>query len=849
MEFVRKDGSLDYFGLTNLVTLILVSFLLLSNLLALFLSFPVVFEGSPKEYHSGISGNMQLIDVLTEPGELRVSYRYLNNGTGPLLIEAILQDGEVPPMPMAVGLVSVNGTVVDFILHDSFSEDGSWKGITIIPHKLREGYQEPVFRYMTENGPLEPPIKRGSFLHSSSSGPGLEIQCNNALEVSDRLILNISGIENMAYEVLDISISGFKGDMLIDDHGDRYSVDLDLYNISGWRSLTVKLSYSGSENMTLGPYLINFLNEPIDHIRVEELSVGQIFHEFDSFYDNGPIEDIEVLKDSMSIYSYTYHSIDMKIGGGSIGSKAIDDGHGEVLNLPLPTVRCSIEGKEVHLRPRDGTGNFSGIFRSPGRYGKGEDRGFALFVADGDIDKFILKKEVYLRGREAPAFSISPDPFHLQNDIPDAFKLEFREGWELTNFRNFTGMPTVKLDENRLNLSFERRRNDNGDLIYSYQGQIDKGDLLNGTFLHVTAIASYSMEITVSFIFFYIPFPITGMGIPIWFALISAAIFFSLLILLLRSSFKNTKKGRSPIGIRTPVSLDSDISVLSRTFAGAFFFSWSIFLLFNFMDQPTPGLDILREEVPVWLRMVLLAEASVWEEIVTRVMFIGLPLMLFAGRGQKWSKRVVGLLGGQGKFGNGEVILVLVSSSIFGLAHIGWGPWKVVPTFVSGALFGYLYIKVGLHAAIAMHFLFDYSNFIFYHFEELPYLPYNMLYIFMLLVGGFFLARIIVGLKWWLEKRSGRRLDPKWLLFLHTFLGVTLLVYLFAIDSSMEYMVLVGLVLPFNLLGFILAKGSMKDLSKVLISVSSLVTLALAPIGLIWIFDYDRDLSDERIGT
>jgi len=550
---------------------------------------------------------------------------------------------------------------------------------------------------------------------------------------------------------------------------------------------------------------------------------------------------LDGIVDTISVHSNTYHRIEMNItydqnpSGGSWNDGNI------TYQFPLPTIRSSIEGKEIHLRPESSNGSFSGIFRTPGGYGNDTVNGLMVANSHENKAEHIFKKEIYIVTRQAPIFFIDPDPYHPREEIPEHFTIEFREGWELTSYREFEGMPTINIGERGIEMQYEEPLNDEGYPYSRYYSEVSNEELLEDQEMTMEVEATYSMEIIVSFIFFHIPFPITGIGIPIWFTLISIAIAISLLVLFFRSSFTIKPGKKEWFRSKDPTRTDSDISILSRTFAGAFFFSWSIVILFNLMDTPTPGLAILGDAVPIWIRMVLLAEASVWEEIITRIMFIGLPLMIFASRGQKFPKRARILLGGQGKFGKGEVILILVSSGLFGLAHIGWGPWKVVPTFVSGALFGYLYIKVGLHAAIAMHFLFDYSSFIFDHFEGLPYLPYYAIYVFCLFIGGFFLASIIVDLKKWFETRAKRRLNPGWWLGAHSLLSLLLLAFIYSIDGSREYIILLAFVIPLNITGYFLRRAGLKEIAGVMVSASSLITLGLAPIGMAWLFDSSRN--------
>jgi len=68
-------------------------------------------------------------------------------------------------------------------------------------------------------------------------------------------------------------------------------------------------------------------------------------------------------------------------------------------------------------------------------------------------------------------------------------------------------------------------------------------------------------------------------------------------------------------------------------------------------------------------------------------------------------------LGGGFTIGPLEAFFIAGSAFMFGYAHVaGWDLWKMLPTFVAGLGFGYLFLKVGIHAAILLHFSFDYLS-------------------------------------------------------------------------------------------------------------------------------------------
>lgn len=108
-----------------------------------------------------------------------------------------------------------------------------------------------------------------------------------------------------------------------------------------------------------------------------------------------------------------------------------------------------------------------------------------------------------------------------------------------------------------------------------------------------------------------------------------------------------------------------------------------------------------------------LANASVWEELIVRVLMIGLPLLLVDlfirkehGKLRKY------ILGGGFSFGTVEIVLLVVSAAIFGYAHYlgGWEAWVVPWDALVGLAFGYLFLRHGLAAAIVLHFAIDYRS-------------------------------------------------------------------------------------------------------------------------------------------
>ena len=107
--------------------------------------------------------------------------------------------------------------------------------------------------------------------------------------------------------------------------------------------------------------------------------------------------------------------------------------------------------------------------------------------------------------------------------------------------------------------------------------------------------------------------------------------------------------------------------------------------------------------------MFSLMNASVYEEFLCRICLLGLPIMIVSLIvGNKDVPFYRYLLGGFG-FKRWMWVFVLLSAAFFALGHLGgWGMWKIVPTFLFGLMTAYVFIKYGVYATIAVHFLTDF---------------------------------------------------------------------------------------------------------------------------------------------
>lgn len=147
------------------------------------------------------------------------------------------------------------------------------------------------------------------------------------------------------------------------------------------------------------------------------------------------------------------------------------------------------------------------------------------------------------------------------------------------------------------------------------------------------------------------------------------------------------------------------------------------------------------ESDPLWMMVYGFARASVWEEIITRVLLIGVPLLwidLLFRRTQMLALAKY-FVGGGMKFGVVECALILFSALMFGFGHLqGWDVWKVVPTVITGLAFGYLFVRIGLYAAIVFHFAFDFLDVPLRYLNAESSLEFSLLFLLWLGAGIMF---------------------------------------------------------------------------------------------------------------
>jgi hypothetical protein len=205
-------------------------------------------------------------------------------------------------------------------------------------------------------------------------------------------------------------------------------------------------------------------------------------------------------------------------------------------------------------------------------------------------------------------------------------------------------------------------------------------------------------------------------------------------------------KGKAIASLMAPERAGSSLEAVAKLFMACMFFSTAYFLLINALgaDMDTPAFgEMSRPEL-----IFGLFSASVFEELISRVLLVGVPLALialFAGRERPLS----GLLGGGMGLTRATAALLLFSSLMFAFAHVGsWDLWKVPQVLVTGLALGWAFVRYGLHASILIHFSINLST------SALEIWPgsmaaealLSMAFIIWLVAGGYFFFHYAIAL-------------------------------------------------------------------------------------------------------
>jgi len=166
---------------------------------------------------------------------------------------------------------------------------------------------------------------------------------------------------------------------------------------------------------------------------------------------------------------------------------------------------------------------------------------------------------------------------------------------------------------------------------------------------------------------------------------------------------------------RTPREGHSPLFTIGTLFMAVLAFNVVFYAIVGAVGTSPTTPDFESREL--WASIFGFAHASVWEEVVSRILLIGVPLLVIDALrrsltpGRPMRRLYQYFLGGGIVIGRAEAALLVFSSLMFGLAHVfSWDLWKIIPAAVAGLAFGYLFLKVGVYAAVLLHFAFDFLS-------------------------------------------------------------------------------------------------------------------------------------------
>ncbi len=251
---------------------------------------------------------------------------------------------------------------------------------------------------------------------------------------------------------------------------------------------------------------------------------------------------------------------------------------------------------------------------------------------------------------------------------------------------------------------------------------------------------------------------LTGWGFLLYYIFLAAAIAASF-VWMLRKSARPLKDELTS----KPVKEHSPLFTIGTMFMAVLAFNVIFYALVASSGTSPTSPDYYSPDL--WAIVYGFANASVWEEVVTRILLLGVPLLLIDALRRSVSVRARErklhqyILGGGLEIGKVEAGLLLFSSAMFGIAHVwSWDLWKIVPAFAAGLAFGYLFLKLGIYASILLHFAFDFLSIPLLVWPGLALeMGLGLLSLLWVAVGVAFLAYYLAKGFGWI---TGRRIWP-----------------------------------------------------------------------------------------
>ena len=249
-----------------------------------------------------------------------------------------------------------------------------------------------------------------------------------------------------------------------------------------------------------------------------------------------------------------------------------------------------------------------------------------------------------------------------------------------------------------------------------------------------------------------------------WHGLVVTAILLSLTVLVVGDgpAFAREWRRASRTGDVPSIRTSNGWVLIFRIFLGMLFLYTVYYTLLELLTVSTSVPKF--GTIPIWAQLQMFAEASVYEELLSRVLMLGVPLLLYyrlAGR-RRPVPRWRFVMGGGVPIDSAAMTLIVFQAVVFGLAHVsGWDVWKSLPTMVTGMFFGYLFLARGLWAAIVLHFTFDYIDITAQVIGAQDLASYAILSLLWLVAGAIISVHFLVLLKREGPRQLRRLLDGR----------------------------------------------------------------------------------------
>ncbi len=270
--------------------------------------------------------------------------------------------------------------------------------------------------------------------------------------------------------------------------------------------------------------------------------------------------------------------------------------------------------------------------------------------------------------------------------------------------------------------------------------------------IQTNALHGFSLYLAIPYLVFF--GSLSGSGLIAYYIFLVVAITASLAWVLVTSVRGYSKE----LLMKAMPREHSPLFEVSALMLAVLFLNVVIVIITGAANTPTPG----NNETDAQL-LFSLANAPVWEEIIVRILFIGVPLIFVDLVRRKFRKDWYAyFLGGKFTIGIPELVLLVASSAMFGVAHYlgGWGEWKIPAAGIAGLAFGYLFLRFGIAAAIVLHFMFDYLSAPEIVFSSVDFTSVlGVLTLLWVAAGavftGYYIVRIIehfTGVRFWEER-------------------------------------------------------------------------------------------------